>query len=91
MSDYTWAELSPHDLHDDGNPPNVPGGLRGSGVFSDPDDAFEYLNRGALLQVIDEEGNVVVNPIVHLVKMTDPNFDEGFYQVWIAEDSGNAG
>jgi hypothetical protein len=91
MSFYTWEEVSGGNVHEDGEPPSVPGDLRASGVFSDPDDALEYLQRGGLAWTISDEGDIAVNPIVHVVKMYDVMFDEEFYQVWIAEDSSNPG
>lgn len=91
MSNYTWEELTQHDVLGPGETPAVPGEHRAGGIFDNPDDAFEYLSRGGLLQVIDTEGNVSVNPIVHIIKVEEEWGDEGFYQIWIAEDSGNAG
>lgn len=83
MSDFTFDELGVY--HGDGSIPTG-GELRSNGVFWNPDDMLEYLERGSLAHV-DENGVVHTHPAVHIVKMTyDENFDEEFHQVVIVDE-----
>lgn len=81
MSVFSFSELG--EYHADGVPPEN-GEARAHGIFFDPDDMFDYLERGGL--ITSDESGVHTHPAVHIVLINEEPFDEGFAQVYIVDD-----
>ena len=59
---------------------------RPNGSFYNLFDLADYLQRGGLL-ILDASGNPQPHPIVHIVRLLDPDTNEVEYETYIDEDT----
>lgn len=59
---------------------------RFNGVFLDYDDLYRYLDNGGLI-LLDENGDVIPNPIIHIYRWVDGDDGHSEYEVWMDENS----
>lgn len=62
---------------------------RPNGTFFDYDDLRQYLDDGGLL-LLDGDGLPIPNPIVHIYRFYDEDYDVERYEVYIDEDTPQA-
>jgi len=59
---------------------------RSNGVFSNPSDVEQYLDGGGLI-FRDGDGTAAINPIVHVVRSWNEDWQDYLYYVYIKDSS----